>query len=215
MENFTKWCKETHRKNLPTIRISNIVLNNFKSVKHGEIDLNSGRKFIPYGTQSDILGIYGQNGSGKTAVIEAISILKHLLSGEKIPDIYVDCIDKSTGCSELEFTFDIQYPNGKDYETNGDVRKVVYSFKKEKNTNLTELEKATSIAFGAFSPQFDAQLYVFDEVLKVGGDICGKKTILSPFFDTRKPELAPMTKIKEIFGNMDEKTRDDIRFNKR
>lgn len=220
MTNINKWYTEAHSKNLPTIRISNIVLNHFKSVKHGEIDLNCGRKFIPYGTQSDILGLYGQNGSGKTSVIEAISILKHLLSGEKIPDIYVDCIDKSTGCSELEFTFDVQYPEDGDCETKGDVRKVVYSFKlkvtkKEKNTNLTDIEKAASAAFGVFSPKFDTQLCVFDELLKVGGEICGKKCILQPFFDTRESQLAPSTKIKELLGDLNEKTKDDIRFNRR
>ena len=69
---------EDHMRNLPTIRLAEIVLENFKSVKYGKIVLNCGKKHIPYGTKADILGVYGQNGSGKTALIEAISILKSI-----------------------------------------------------------------------------------------------------------------------------------------
>ena len=68
--------KKEHIRNLPTIRIAKIELNNFKSVKHGEITFNCGKKHIPYGTESDITGIYGQNGSGKTSMIYAIGLLK-------------------------------------------------------------------------------------------------------------------------------------------
>ena len=82
---MSKLLNEDHSKNLPTIRITEITLENFKSVKHGKIVFNCGKKFIPYGTQSDILGLYGQNGSGKTSLIEALSILKHLMSGVPVP----------------------------------------------------------------------------------------------------------------------------------
>ena len=54
---------------LSTVRIKKVVLDNFKSVEHGEIVFNCGKQFIPYGTSSDILGIYDQNGSGKTYLI--------------------------------------------------------------------------------------------------------------------------------------------------
>lgn len=40
-----------------------------------------GKHFVPQGTQSDILGVYGQNGSGKTSLIEALSILKQIMIG--------------------------------------------------------------------------------------------------------------------------------------
>ena len=75
---MSKLLNDDHGANLPTIRITEITLENFKSVKYGNIVFNCGRKFIPYGTQADILGLYGQNGSGKTSLIEALSILKHL-----------------------------------------------------------------------------------------------------------------------------------------
>lgn len=108
-------------KDLPTIRIKKAILNNFKSVEHGEIVFNCGKTFIPYGTESDILGVYGQNGSGKTALIEALSILRTLLVGSRIGDEYADCISVSANESKLEFTFDLQYPCG-------EIREVTYSF---------------------------------------------------------------------------------------
>ena len=43
--------------------------------------------------KSSILGLYGQNGSGKTALIEALQILKSLLCGEAVPECFGDCIN--------------------------------------------------------------------------------------------------------------------------
>ena len=44
---------------LPTVRIQKIVLDNFKSVKHGEVAFTCERKDIASDSESDILGIYG------------------------------------------------------------------------------------------------------------------------------------------------------------
>ncbi len=38
---------------------------------------------IFFAPKADVLGIYGQNGSGKTTFIDALEILKTLLSGQK------------------------------------------------------------------------------------------------------------------------------------
>jgi len=62
-------------------------IHNFKNVSSGEVkymnygSLNNGSGFC----HSDIVGIYGQNGSGKTALVEALDALKHILSGEELP----------------------------------------------------------------------------------------------------------------------------------
>lgn len=68
------------------VRIIKSELENFKNVRFGEI------KYMNYSNamyhakveQHDIVGIYGQNGSGKTAMVEALDILKCILSGEEI-----------------------------------------------------------------------------------------------------------------------------------
>lgn len=69
------------------VRIIQNELINFKNVEYGKI------KYMNYSsvqknaciTENDIVGIYGQNGSGKTALVEALDILKHVLSGMEIP----------------------------------------------------------------------------------------------------------------------------------
>ena len=114
---------EDHLKRLPTIRLHKAVLKNFKSVEYGEVVFDCSKQFVPADTTSDVLGIYGQNGSGKTAFIEALAILKAVLSGEKISFLYSDCIATTSDHAELEFTFDLQYPSNP-----VEIRKVVYSF---------------------------------------------------------------------------------------
>lgn len=208
-----------HLKNLPTIRISAITLNGFKSVKHGTIVFNCGKKFIPYGTQSDILGVYGQNGSGKTSLIEAISILKHLLSGVAVPDEYADCIDVQADYAELTFSFEFQYPDNGEYPTNNDLRKVVYSFKmrcEEKEEIDTPHVYIDDESMDDLLPTSTKRVVIFDEVLKMSGTICGVKTPLKPFCDTskEKPVIGPTTKAKMLVGTLDENKRIRIGVNK-
>ena len=78
------------------VRIVESELKNFKNVKYGDI------KYVNYSNTeyraeleaSDINGIYGQNGSGKTAIIEALDILQHIMSGNTIAyDEYEGMLD--------------------------------------------------------------------------------------------------------------------------
>ena len=41
--------RDDHWDRLPTIRIQKAVLDNFKSVEHGEIVFACGKKYVPYG----------------------------------------------------------------------------------------------------------------------------------------------------------------------
>lgn len=79
------------------VRIIQNELINFKNVEYGQM------KYMSYSSvqndaqisKEDIVGIYGQNGSGKTAVIEALDIVKQLLCGSEIPyDIYEGLVSK-------------------------------------------------------------------------------------------------------------------------
>ena len=54
------------------VRLERILIENFKNVKRGSLDFANTRK--PY--RASILGLYGQNGSGKTALIDAMEILR-------------------------------------------------------------------------------------------------------------------------------------------
>ena len=50
------------------LRIEEIVIQNYKNVSYGEIDLKNNNSNL----RASILGLYGQNGSGKTTLIDAI-----------------------------------------------------------------------------------------------------------------------------------------------
>ena len=69
------------------VRIQKIELINFKNVKNGIIEFknntNNSEEYIP---SSEILGVYGQNGSGKTALVNACNFLKSLLEGLPFPN---------------------------------------------------------------------------------------------------------------------------------
>ena len=58
--------------------------------------------------ESEIIGIYGQNGSGKTAVVEAMHMLRLILSGNPLPENSGDYIHQAAESAELSFEFDIQ-----------------------------------------------------------------------------------------------------------
>ena len=61
----------------PLVRVLKIVLDNFKNVEKGEIIAGSSENLLQ--GKSDVLGIYGQNGSGKTAAVDAIHLMQRLV----------------------------------------------------------------------------------------------------------------------------------------
>lgn len=65
-------------------RLQKITIDNFKNVGHGEIRFSCNMHDDIFGKQSDILGIYGQNGSGKTTFIYAMDVLHRLLCGQRL-----------------------------------------------------------------------------------------------------------------------------------
>jgi len=90
-----------------SVRITKISIANFKNTIHGEISLiNKNKK-----SQASVLGIYGQNGSGKTSLIDAISLLKLALTGQKIPSTYANFINTEQEDKRASFAFEFILKN--------------------------------------------------------------------------------------------------------
>ena len=72
-------------KNDYTVRIERVALRNFKNIQNGAVFYSEykrlERKDADDANYSNILGIYGQNASGKTSIIDALSIIRHFISG--------------------------------------------------------------------------------------------------------------------------------------
>lgn len=190
---FKKLLTEEHRNNLPFVRIIEAELENFKSVEYGNIVFNCGREKVPSNTKSDILGIYGQNGSGKTSFIEALDILRILMSGGSIPEHYTDCIAKNKEYAKLSFTFDFQYPNGI-------VRTVKYEFKLRIVGSYSENLNIENIGYenDDIEKEKTSYLQVFDEIVSVTGLFNGKNIKMQSIIDTSLNDGAfgPVTKRK-------------------
>lgn len=93
------------------IRLSSLTLENIKNVRKGTV-------CIPMTdiTKAGVLGIYGQNGSGKTAVIDALYFLHQIMIGSELGPELTDYMDSGSDHSEITAEFIISYNENTLYE---------------------------------------------------------------------------------------------------
>ncbi|MGL5260026.1 MAG: AAA family ATPase [Lachnospiraceae bacterium] len=97
------------------VRLTKSELKNFKNVNYGEM------KYINFTeteqraqiTNKDINGIYGQNGSGKTAIVEALDILQHIMSGNSVNYEEYEGMFNKENIMELNTEFYVETSNEK------------------------------------------------------------------------------------------------------
>ena len=89
------------------VRLSSLTLENIKNVKNGTIfmPLADSRNMTLGG--AEILGIYGQNGSGKTAVVDALFFLQRIMIGHELDQSMIDYIDVDASGAEVNAEFKI------------------------------------------------------------------------------------------------------------
>ena len=168
------------------VRLTGIKLKNFKNVKYGELDFCNRRKEY----NASILGLYGQNGSGKTALIEALQILKYLLCGKEIPEDFWDCINVDAEQAELQFIFDVRIPKySEKYEA-------YYEFKMKK--------EVTEYAYNWNEKKNDEQktrLVIYDEILSYSYADKRVKVRKGPLIDTcTESVFVPVSKYECLIG---------------
>jgi AAA15 family ATPase/GTPase len=94
--------------NETSVRISKIEISGFKNTQYGQIEMPSAIEKDYFSSSADILGIYGQNGSGKTAVVEAMALLQILLTGKSLPKETGHFISEDMDSLKIGVTFMIQ-----------------------------------------------------------------------------------------------------------
>ena len=92
------------------VRLMRLEIRNIKNVAYGKIDLSTGA--YRGNKKGSILGIYGQNGSGKTVVVDAMVLLKCLLSGKRVPDAFEQYIRYGTEGASVEYHFHVRTEEG-------------------------------------------------------------------------------------------------------
>ncbi|MBK1468823.1 AAA family ATPase [Parvimonas parva] len=162
-------------------RLREITIENFKNVVYGNINLkNSGDLY-----KSSILGLYGQNGSGKTALIDSIELLKSILCGYSVSNEFCDSINIDEKYAQLKYSFELDGDYGKYYA------KYEFKIRKEEilNGNLKELEQKTK------------KVVVYDEVLSCSFEKDGLKKPMCKVIDTITDDVfVPSTKYNSLFG---------------
>ena len=162
------------------VRITSIEIRDLKNIEYGTISFTSKKETF----NSSVLGLYGQNGSGKTALINAIDILRILLKGECLPEHAVYLIRNDSPYAHLKFCFEIHYLDS--------VYMVEYSFdlKKENKENTKE-----------YIPVIE------NEVLKLAISSEDGNQRLTTLINTSGEDVfTPSSKFEELIGFKDKKT---------
>ena len=84
------------------MRFERITIENFKNVVYGELSFENKRR--PDGPS--ILALYGQNGSGKSALIDCLLAFKLLVTGEQLPRRFADYVNKKAEFARVIYEFD-------------------------------------------------------------------------------------------------------------
>ncbi|MDR3293073.1 MAG: ATP-binding protein [Clostridiales bacterium] len=94
-----------------TVKLDNIRVANIKNVLSGRIKVRSKKR-----DGCDIIGIYGQNGTGKTAVIDCVEMIQELFMGRGLQEKrYYDCLYVNTSASTVAVGFFVE-AGGKQYD---------------------------------------------------------------------------------------------------
>lgn len=177
------------------VRLTQVHLINVKNVQEGQLTFNSPRGL----EKSSLLGLYGQNGSGKTALIEAIGLLKYAMSAARIPIAFADLISKGKDFSQFDYRFEI-YTGNYHYD-------VIYSFKirvvAHKQSDQMPHQESDS-----------SRVEIFDELLKFASKGEHKIRMQEVINTHSKLPFGPESKYDELLGS-DRESETDLIVEKR
>ena len=94
------------------IRVLKISVKNLKNLKDGSIEFESYKNVLSGNfnfEKSDIVGIYGQNGSSKSTIINAFSVLKTIFTSQSINNDFYEKISKNANACKIEISLYNEY----------------------------------------------------------------------------------------------------------
>ena len=158
------------------IRFSGITLTNIKNVKNGHIEFPhaSDKDF----NHSDILALYGQNGSGKTAVVESFGLLSDLYQkGEH----YIDENLIHMGENEAEIS---------------------YFFVMEKDSSIYEILYKVGLHKKLFEYDSANETAMDESTLKKKVSLCYEKILFRDISQNRRPKYKLLLGWEDIGKDM-------------
>lgn len=117
------------------VRLASLSISNIKNVKNGQIMMSNAYRKQLSAKKAEILGIYGQNGSGKTAVIDTLYYLQRIMLGSSLDEEMTEYIDVNSGQAEITAEFYI-------FEENV-IYEVGYKVQLQKSTKKVEIVRET------------------------------------------------------------------------
>ncbi|MDU6507898.1 MAG: AAA family ATPase, partial [Staphylococcus sp.] len=141
---------------------------NFKNTKYGELQFPR----VSNPDSKDVLGVYGQNGSGKTAIIDAMELVQKLMIGESLLEDAGHYIMANQKHMQISVSFDMSYKMIEyvlDYEV---------TIKKEEDKCLIDSEEI--------------------KYKKKNEDEFSRKKTLFKYSDSKKKPLTPKIKVDKL-----------------
>ena len=174
------------------VRIESITIQNFKNIKNGHLNFENSKKNYA----SSILGLYGQNGSGKTALIDALELLRLALSGKSLPQHFANFINVDSESATIKYALKVQSDK---YKSAYDV---VYelSLKREIDDSNQNMDNPSTTE--------NYKAIIVDEILSYSYEPeIGKRERFATIIDTRtendKP-FVPVAKYNVLVGKSKE-----------
>ncbi len=153
------------------VRVERIRIENFKNVERGELSFSNPRR--PGG--ASVLGLYGQNGTGKSALVDVLEIVQQCLCGRRLEQRFARYINVDASHSRIECEFSISHPEEDKRDS------VIYAF------SIKGEEDDSARSDGAADGEGDSRmlsLRVFDEVLRLRAEGSAWHMRLTTLIDT-------------------------------
>ena len=146
-----------------TVRFLSIELENFKNIRYGKISFPKVTGEKQFG--NNIVGVYGQNGSGKTAMVQAFSTIQHLLNQNELANNLI-FHNAQTARIALEFAINDEIPYHATYELEislnenkqAKLKKEVFAYRP-----IVKRKKTVQIIYNAFGQELADMLRMINK----------------------------------------------------